>query len=262
LYSKNCEKKRKSGYGICAYVKDGDQANVFFEFNSETLSVNFVGISWNDCAICVCYKSPCTSFVKVSTEFKKMLQKAFEISSNKVIVIGDLNIDLASKPNDNLFKILREKELSYRLPAGLYSTNGNTQIDIAFANLDMIDFCFYESYFSYHRPIICTFEDNSRPISRKNESAHSATLNNDNNIEVSPVIIAPSSCCVSLRVSGESENTVVIQSRKYQVVGFENLSENSHEILLPVVFWCLVMQIVFVKFFLILVCIGILKMPF
>ena len=124
-----------------------EEANTFFEFNNESPFVNLIGVFWNGCAPCVCYKSPSTKFSKIIGEFELMLEKAIDVSS-KVIVIGDLNVDLASKHNHNLFRILKENDLSYRLPIGEYSTNDNTQIDIVFSNSEVPQFCFYESYFS------------------------------------------------------------------------------------------------------------------
>lgn len=172
---------------------------------------------WNDCAICVCYKSPKTSFSKVTVEFNSILKKTREICSNKIIVVGDLNIDYESKPDHNMFKILKTNNLSYHLPSGLYSTNGDTQIDVAFNNFDGVEFHFYESHFSYHKPIICTFNNDNSNSNLENQSK-----NNLDNIENNKDLNSENQS--ENNSNSNNEDTMYEVQAYQQVMWFENLS--------------------------------------
>ena len=114
-----------------------------------------------------------------------MSKKALEVS-DKVILVGDLNIDSSFKKNHNSFKLFQENNIYYYLPKYEYSTNGNTQIDIACSNFQGVDFCFYESYFSYHKPVIAK----SNGINSDFETSQHKTIDNNNNVNTCvPMII-------------------------------------------------------------------------
>jgi len=75
---------------------------------------------------------------------------------SKVIVVGDFNINVNNQvESQQLLDYMRKYGLSLINNIGEMSNNGNTQIDLLFSTdvSDSIPMHWYESYFSYHKPL-------------------------------------------------------------------------------------------------------------
>ncbi|KAK7573658.1 hypothetical protein V9T40_004699 [Parthenolecanium corni] len=182
LHRINCKDRRKA-YGIVLYSRNGIvEPNVIYQYNNEEMSVNLLGIIWQGVAISFAYKSPSTSFLKIETHFLELIRTLFE-HSEKVILVGDYNVDYNKDKKSKLFKIMQNQKLEYSLPAKEMSTNGNTCIDIAFSNYKENTFGFYESYFSYHKPIICCLDKNGIIMEDESQQPMQVILENKDTIE-------------------------------------------------------------------------------
>lgn len=109
----------------------------------------FVTVQYGGLTIVVIYKSP--MFPK--SKFKEMLQVSLPSVNTDVIYVGDINLDISDKSNADLIEIFVEYNLKLQLNLMDPSTNGGTHIDICFSDLDYLICWFYESYYSYHKPI-------------------------------------------------------------------------------------------------------------
>jgi len=80
--------------------------------------------------------------------------------SGNVVFFGDINIDLQKKDGEKLQKRLQELNYKCIVDVSNCSTDGGTHIDVCFANFQMIEAWFFESYYSYHKPICITWPKN------------------------------------------------------------------------------------------------------
>ncbi|OXA54149.1 ATP-dependent DNA helicase PIF1 [Folsomia candida] len=75
-----------------------------------------------------------------------------------MIVFGDFNLNFMTQDGFQMKQIFTKMGLRLITPIE-NSTDGNTSIDACFSNLYGVSAWFYESYFSYHKPICVTWPD-------------------------------------------------------------------------------------------------------
>jgi hypothetical protein len=73
--------------------------------------------------------------------------------TGKILVFGDININLQKPEGQNILELFRSRKLKSKLNINHSSTDGGSHIDICFSNVNDIEAWFYESYYSYHKPI-------------------------------------------------------------------------------------------------------------
>ena len=78
--------------------------------------------------------------------------------SKKTLIVVDFNIRTDSVEYLYLSDVLEKYGFKMKLQKGLHSTNGQTQIDLLFANIDLSFASYYESVVSYHKPIFFAFK--------------------------------------------------------------------------------------------------------
>lgn len=88
-----------------------------------------------------------------------MLQIASSLTGS-YILIGDFNENVnTTEQSSTIFRtIMKDNQLEAAIPVSKSSTDGNTQIDICFATspiLPQVQATYSESYFSYHKPVLC-----------------------------------------------------------------------------------------------------------
>jgi hypothetical protein len=85
--------------------------------------------------------------------FLSSLKEILDIGAAKSVFLGDINIDLQKPEGHHVLKLFRERGLESKLDIEKPSTDGGSHIDICFSNVDTLQAWFYESYYSYHKPI-------------------------------------------------------------------------------------------------------------
>src|SRR5699024_10104259 len=75
-----------------------------------------------------------------------------------LLVVGDFNVNLQDADNSRrLVDFMGNQGLRSLLPPEASTTNLNTQIDVAFSNIQHVRASVYECATSYHKPLIITF---------------------------------------------------------------------------------------------------------
>ncbi len=95
------------------------------------------------------YKSP--MFQK--SRFREILQSSLSTVNADAVYVGDINLDLSDEKNADIIDIFAEYGFTSQLNRMDSSTNGGTHIDVCFSDVDYLSSWFYESYYSYHKPI-------------------------------------------------------------------------------------------------------------
>lgn len=101
----------------------------------------------------------CINLQRTYSSFEIELLTVIQAAVNtgkSVIFIGDFNIDLRKHPHHKLFEDTRIRtfDLKVTVPVNESSTNSNSQIDLCFSNCESLQTSYYESYYSYHKPIM------------------------------------------------------------------------------------------------------------
>lgn len=103
----------------------------------------------------VIYRSPSSS----KEDFFQALSNMLNTVDGPFLLVGDINIDLNTNvltgPGRRFVEMMQEKNAISLTMFDEISTDGNSHIDVAFSNYDNIESWYYESYYSYHKPI-CT----------------------------------------------------------------------------------------------------------
>lgn len=101
------------------------------------------------------YKSPGFS----SSRFLDIIQDLLKHFCKNVIYIGDVNIDLNGLGKQGLTQLFDSHGISSKLPAGMPTTNFGSAIDVCFSDIFDCHASLYESYYSYHKPILVTWKN-------------------------------------------------------------------------------------------------------
>lgn len=108
----------------------------------------FVNVTFGGLSIVVIYKSP--TFPKY--RFRQMLQSMLSTTNNNALYVGDINLNLMDEQHQDIIEMFNEQGLTMQLNMEP-STNGGSHIDICFSDVEYLSSWFYESYYSYHKPI-------------------------------------------------------------------------------------------------------------
>jgi hypothetical protein len=93
-------------------------------------------------------------------KFLRHLRSALEDVSGKEIFVGDININLQQPEGRRVLSLFMEFHFHSNLNIAQASTDGGTHIDCCFSNADEVEAWFYESYYSYHKPICIVWPKN------------------------------------------------------------------------------------------------------
>lgn len=103
------------------------------------------------------YKSPSASNSRLFEHFRRAIFPVLDVDS-PILVVGDFNIDLksGSAAAGTLINLMQEIGLSSILHPQASTTNHNTQLDLAFTNVQQPppQVHIYESATSYHKPLM------------------------------------------------------------------------------------------------------------
>ena len=153
--------------GIICFSKSADISNIKYRSNFvgkghfELLSFCYKGLN-----IITGYRSPQMPI----NEFKNnLIQILFNINFNneKIILLGNFNIDLCQENNLSFEKFLFENyHLKSEFGKEIFTTISKSQLDIIFSNVEIIKTGIYEVYFSDHNLIYCKLLENSKKINK------------------------------------------------------------------------------------------------
>lgn len=99
------------------------------------------------------YKSPGFSV----SAMQGAIEEALKVNNKNVIYIGDVNMDLSKKQGEYLVKIFERYGLVSKLPLNCQTTNLGSVLDVCFSDKGDCHATVYESYYSYHKPILVTW---------------------------------------------------------------------------------------------------------
>lgn len=90
--------------------------------------------------------------------FRNLMRDTIEkYSHNRLVVVGDFNIDANGPVGKDLQEFFLQHNLESKITAGCTSTNLKTTIDWCLTNIPCSNAWYYESYFSYHKAINFTW---------------------------------------------------------------------------------------------------------
>lgn len=108
-------------------------------------------LTWRrlDLTLVVVYKSP--KFA--NGQFIRHLTGVLDSISGDIVIVGDININLKENAGTTIRTLFESRGLQSKLNLTEPSTDGDTHIDCCFSNVNQLQAWFYESYYSYHKPI-------------------------------------------------------------------------------------------------------------
>ncbi len=122
--------------------------------------VTLIGFTLLSFTYIIVYRSPSSS----KEDFFQALKNMLDAVDGPFILMGDINIDLAgdslSGSGKKFVEMMQQKDALSLTKLDEYSTDGNSHIDVVFSNYNDVESWYYESYYSYHRPI-CTIIKNA-----------------------------------------------------------------------------------------------------
>lgn len=95
------------------------------------------------------YKHPHFSKKMLFEHFQNILKKL----SDKNLIFGDINIDMNTNKGSSFNKLMNSFHLHSQLNFKYPSTQHNTHVDICFSNIKDMTAWYYETYYTYHKPI-------------------------------------------------------------------------------------------------------------
>ncbi|GBN02720.1 hypothetical protein AVEN_206629-1 [Araneus ventricosus] len=123
----DCEKRRHA-LGLAFYTKEL-AAVIYTYFNEKDgQSCCLTAVLCNEIAVCSGYKPPSTPYLQVEYYFEQAINAAL-CASNKVIVLGDFNLDVHSKPVHRFYKYILPRAFKNQLTESKSTTNASTFID-------------------------------------------------------------------------------------------------------------------------------------
>ena len=157
----------KFPFGISIYMNTADESDLLY--NSFTLEKNYIIKENNshfeylvamvkDKIYIVVYSSPKFPKTNAIEELRRIIRDYIKTSDQKIIIIGDLNIDRNSNIGqqlvDNLYSIGLKTYVKSETPTNIY---GN-QIDYLFSSVEIRDSWVYETVVSDHKPILFIYD--------------------------------------------------------------------------------------------------------
>jgi hypothetical protein len=115
----------------------------------------FLKWTTSNVGITVMYKSPGYP----NRKFLHFLDRFLAELNGPGVFVGDININMQKPEGENVLKIFQKHNYDSKLNLESPSTDGGTHIDVCFSNVPHLEAWFYESYFSYHKPICITWKN-------------------------------------------------------------------------------------------------------
>ena len=132
----------------------------YSEFFADQEQVNqgkhciFITQRVQDVFIIFMYKSPKYSSAKFLAHLKKYLDRH---ENELAVFVGDINIDMWKQENKFVDDAFNSSNFRSALDLTWSSTGYGSHIDICYTNHALVKASYYESLFSYHKPICITF---------------------------------------------------------------------------------------------------------
>lgn len=148
----------QSSIGTLVFRSDSFSASISdFQYSHRNLSVtkHLQIVRWiqNGVRICMLYRSPQYRTMSFLQDIRNLLTST---KGSPMIVFGDFNLNFLTQDGCQMRQIF--SSMGFRLITPLESsTDGNTSIDACLSNVNGVSAWFYESYFSYHKPICVTW---------------------------------------------------------------------------------------------------------
>jgi len=158
--SRHDPENKKSSYGSFLLGKERVQDHMrnitFNSSSSSTGHIDLTTFALFGITFVIVYRSPSSKV----TDFRKILsEKLLKHREENIVVVGDMNMDINKADiRTSLFDLFEEAGLTLKLPFES-STDGGSQIDTCYSNLPDINCWYYESVFSYHKPICIIVPD-------------------------------------------------------------------------------------------------------
>jgi len=150
IFRENCRSKRNSE-GALLYAKELNSGispiyNCYYSTSGHCLFLTF---QINDVKAIMSYKSPGYN----PNLYIERVEALLSSHSGNILFFGDINIDMQKKDGEKIRKRLMDLHFTCLIDVLSCSTDGGTHIDVCFANFQLVEAWFHESYFSYHKPI-------------------------------------------------------------------------------------------------------------
>lgn len=125
------QNRKRHAYGLVIYCRQDKQFSVHYNYNNEEKfqSCSLITGVFNNIAICTGYKPPSTKYSTIKIKIEELILAAEE-KSEKIIFLGDFNIDYNNERSHSFFKMLDLKKLQTALRNNVCTTNSSTAIDI------------------------------------------------------------------------------------------------------------------------------------
>jgi len=152
----NCTGPIRNSEGALVFAKEEINYRGVPKLNKQHYkNSHCVFVEWvvKDVTLVMVYKSP--KFP--NSKFFEMLLTYLKRKMPKIAFFGDFNINILAKEGAGLVKIFHDYQLKSSLSPRTSSTDGGSHIDCCFTNISDLTAWFYESYFSYHKPICITW---------------------------------------------------------------------------------------------------------
>lgn len=86
--------------------------------------------------------------------FGRLLEEVIrKYSDSPSLFVGDANINFNTPEGQSVIQMFSKYSLESKLPFTMPSTNLGSTIDCCFSNVPNLRAWYYESYYSYHKPI-------------------------------------------------------------------------------------------------------------
>lgn len=157
--------------GILCFVRNGlPFPNIEQVGEQSSVNMCLFSISIQGVTIFSGYSSPKCSYDLFLNSVEQLYQKSTR--NDKIVFIGDFNINLKERPSDRPRKHFERYGLTSLLSTSTSTTNNNTHIDVVFGNMPrkQVEAGVYESYFSDHKPVYCILLDEEFQNTSKEET--------------------------------------------------------------------------------------------
>jgi hypothetical protein len=152
IFREDCRTTQRNSEGALVMMKNELDASDFPTIHTDYSSKGhclFVKWRMSQVNIIMCYKSPNYS----KSLFIRKLGDILGTIQGNILVFGDMNIDLKKNEGKKLIDLFYSFNLISKLNIQATSTDGGSHIDCCFSNVNNLEAWFYESYYSYHKPI-------------------------------------------------------------------------------------------------------------
>lgn len=152
IHRTNCRRTRNSEGALILLRKNQSQAGVCNRAIVDYIKGShfiMVPVEIRDYKLFVVYKSPKYPV----QQFLQSLEEQLRLVEGKVVFVGDFNMNLHDSIGNSLLNSFRKYGFECKLDLKSSSTDGGSNLDAAFANFNMQDAWYFESYYSYHKPI-------------------------------------------------------------------------------------------------------------